>query len=292
MSLYHTTVDPEAPNDSHAIMLELIGPASRVLDVGCATGYLAEALRSRGSTVSGIEFDPDAGRRALPFLDKLVVGDLDSLDLAEEFAPASFDVIVFGDVLEHLKDPLSALRRARPLLAPGGAVVISIPNVAHGSLRLALLQGRWEYHDTGLLDRTHIRFFTRSTLLALLHDAGFVAVDLRRTVVDPLGAEIRVDRDRLPAGVLEWLQGQPDSDTYQFVLRAVRDDDDGARDVLAAAARRDAHRVLELEHRLAEASAERQELERHLQHVLGSRSYRALATPRRLYGRIRRSMER
>lgn len=292
MSLYHTTVDPDAPNDSHALMLELIGPAPRVLDVGCATGYLAEALRSRGSTVSGIEFDPDAGRRALPFLEKLVVGDLDTLDLAQEFAPATFDVIVFGDVLEHLKDPLSALRRARSLLAPGGAVVISIPNVAHGSLRLALLQGRWEYHDTGLLDRTHIRFFTRSTLLALLHDAGFVAVELRRTVVDPLGAEIRVDRDQLPAGAVEWLQGQPDADTYQFVLRAVRDDDDGARDVLAAAARRDARRVLELEHRLAEAGAERQDLERRLQHVVGSRSYRALALPRRLYGRVRRAMER
>lgn len=292
MSLYHTTVDPHAPNDSHALMLDLIGRADRVLDVGCATGYLADALQRRGSTVSGVEFDADAGRRALPFLDKLVVGDLDSLDLSREFATARFDVVVFGDVLEHLKDPLAALGQARALLAPGGAIVISIPNVAHGSVRLALLQGRWDYRDIGLLDRTHIRFFTRSTLLALLRDAGLVAVDVRRTTVDPLGAEIPVDSARLPSGVLDWLRREPDADTYQFVLRAVRDDDDGAREAIVAAARRDAARVLELERRLAEAGELREELERRLGHVLGSRSYRALEVPRRVYGRIRRSLGR
>jgi 2-polyprenyl-3-methyl-5-hydroxy-6-metoxy-1,4-benzoquinol methylase len=292
MSLYHTTVDPHAPNDSHALMLDLIGRADRVLDVGCATGFLAEALQRRGSTVSGVEFDAEAGRRALPFLDKLVVGDLDSLDLAREFAPAVFDVVVFGDVLEHLKDPLAALGQARALLAPGGAIVISIPNVAHGSVRLALLQGRWDYRDIGLLDRTHIRFFTRSTLLALLRDAGLVAVDVRRTTVDPLGAEIPVDSTRLPSGVLDWLRREPDADTYQFVLRAVRDDDDGAREAIVAAARRDADRVLELERQAAEDRESREELERRLESVLGSRSYRALAVPRSAYGRIRRSLGR
>lgn len=292
MSLYHTTVDPHAPNDSHALMLDLIGRADRVLDVGCATGFLAEALQRRGATVSGVEFDAEAGRRALPFLDKLVVGDLDSLDLAREFAPAMFDVVVFGDVLEHLKDPLAALGQARALLAPGGAIVVSIPNVAHGSVRLALLQGRWDYRDIGLLDRTHIRFFTRSTLLALLRDAGLVAVDVRRTTVDPLGAEIPVDSTRLPSGVLDWLRREPDADTYQFVLRAVRDDDDGAREAIVAAARRDADRVLELERQVAEDRESREELERRLESVLGSRSYRALALPRRAYGRIRRSLGR
>jgi 2-polyprenyl-3-methyl-5-hydroxy-6-metoxy-1,4-benzoquinol methylase len=288
MSLYHTTVDPNAPNDSHALMLELIGSDRTVLDVGCATGYLAEILKARGCRVSGVEYDADAGSRALPFLERLVVGDLDALDLTSEFAPGSFDVIVFGDVLEHLKDPKSLLASAASLLAPGGAVVISIPNVAHGSLRLALLQGRWDYHDTGLLDRTHIRFYTRSTLLALLQEAGLVAVDVRRTTADILGTEIEVDPTALPAVVIDWLRSQPEAETYQFVLRAVRDDDVGALAVVSAAARRDADHVAELEQLLAAERSDLQEARERLHEVLTTKSYRALAAPRRIYGRLRR----
>src|SRR5688572_21871280 len=120
---YDTDVDLSNRNNSHTLMVELVGGSKRVLDVGCATGYLAKALVERGCTVSGLEFDAQAAEEARSHLDRLVVGDLETMDLAEAFGDERFDVIVFGDVLEHLRDPLAALRKAEALLADRGSVV-------------------------------------------------------------------------------------------------------------------------------------------------------------------------
>lgn len=220
MTLYQTVVDPAVANSSHTIITKLVGHNQRVLDVGCATGYLARALRDQGCSVSGLEYDAEAGEQARSLLDRLVIGDLNALALSDAFPGAVFDKIVFGDVLEHLLDPAAVLRSAMTLLAPGGAIVVSIPNVAHGSLRLALLQGAWEYRDTGLLDRTHIRFFTLDGLQELLTSVGLVATDLNAVVLDPLAVEVRVDQTRLPAGVVDWVRHQPEAFSYQYVLRA------------------------------------------------------------------------
>ncbi|WP_182111774.1 MULTISPECIES: bifunctional 2-polyprenyl-6-hydroxyphenol methylase/3-demethylubiquinol 3-O-methyltransferase UbiG [unclassified Actinotalea] len=288
MSQYDTTLDPSVSNNSHVQLLDLVGGGKDVLDVGCSTGYLAEALTQRGCTVSGIEYDAEAAELARPHLDRLVVGDLNTLDLAEAFGERRFEVIVLGDVLEHLADPAPVLGRLVGLLAPGGSVVISIPNVSHGSIRLALLQGSWEYQELGLMDRTHIRFFTRCTLLAMLRGAGLSAVDVRTTVKDPLASEVVVDVERLPAGVVEWVREQPDALTYQFLVRAVVDDAAGA--VEASRLEREELRV-----RLAEAQGRVAHLERALERargdvdaVLATRTVRALAVPRAVYGRLRR----
>lgn len=222
-SKYDTAVDPES-NTSHALMLELVGSNKRVLDVGCASGYLARALRERGCRVSGVEYDADAAEEAAPVLDQLVVGDLERLDLAAEFASRQFDVVVFGDVLEHLRDPLPVLRSVRDLLRPGGGVVISVPNIAHADVRLSLLQGRFEYRDLGLLDVTHVRFFTRSSLRTFLADAGFIAVDVRATTADVFGTELADDAKGVDQAVVDKVLEDPDARTYQFVVKAVRDD--------------------------------------------------------------------
>jgi len=128
-------------------MVEMVGSNKNVLDVGCATGYLAKTLKAFGNTVTGLEYDPEAAERARQFADKVVVADLDHSDLTDVLAGETFDVIVFGDVLEHLRDPLPPLRQARSLLAPGGYIVISIPNVAHGDVRMSLLLGRFTYRN-------------------------------------------------------------------------------------------------------------------------------------------------
>jgi 2-polyprenyl-3-methyl-5-hydroxy-6-metoxy-1,4-benzoquinol methylase len=222
-SKYDTDVDPSS-NTSHALMLRLVGSNKRVLDVGCATGYLARALREQGCRVSGVEYDPAAAAEAEPALDKLVVGDLEQLDLTVELAGEQFDVVVFGDVLEHLRDPLPVLRSVRELLVPGGAVVISVPNIAHGDVRLSLLQGRFEYRSLGLLDNTHIHFFTRSTLRAFLRDAGFTAVDVQTTTADLLTTELADDARDADPRIVDALREDIDATTYQFVVRAVRDD--------------------------------------------------------------------
>lgn len=220
MTVYEAVVDSSDANISHTLIVEEVGSDKTVLDVGCATGYLAEALGRNGCTVSGIEYSTEAAEAARAHLDQLVVADLNAVTLADAFSGRSFDTVVFGDVLEHLLDPAAALRSAASLLAPGGKVVVSIPNVAHGSVRLALLAGRWNYVDRGLLDATHIRFFTYETLQDLLWDSGYVLESARSTVVDALATEIHIPSGVLSPEVVDWVRSRPYADAYQFVVTA------------------------------------------------------------------------
>lgn len=222
MTLYDTTVDTSVVNSSHSIVVRLVGEDRRVLDVGCSTGYVARALTAAGCTVSGIEYNPQAAELARPTLERLVVADLNQVALDEAFSGESFDSIVMADVLEHLEDPVGILRAATNVLAPDGSIVISIPNVAHGSLRLALLQGRWRYRDTGLLDRTHIHFYTVESLHEILAEAGLVATEIQSVVLDPLAVEVEIDEEALPEGVSDWVRAQPEAHAYQYVLTATR----------------------------------------------------------------------
>jgi 2-polyprenyl-3-methyl-5-hydroxy-6-metoxy-1,4-benzoquinol methylase len=299
-SKYDTDVDP-ASNSSHALMLRLVGANKRVLDVGCATGYLARALGAQGCRVSGVEFDPEAAKEASPALEKIVVGDLEQLDMAAEFVGEQFDAIVFGDVLEHLRDPLPLLRSARGMLSPGGCVVISVPNIAHGDVRLSLLQGRFDYRNLGLLDSTHVRFFTRQSLQAFLKDAGFTAVDVQTTTADLLTTELADTARGADPAVIDRLRDDIDATTYQFVIRAVRDD-------AVQLAEETAWRAAEMEKQLTAARAEVCQLEAalavakeeadalrgkaaaaddHVSALMNTKAMRGLSLPRAAWARLR-----
>jgi 2-polyprenyl-3-methyl-5-hydroxy-6-metoxy-1,4-benzoquinol methylase len=219
-SKYDTSVDLSNKNNSHTLIVELVGHGRRVLDVGASTGFLARVLTERGCRVTGIEIDPDSARRAEQFCDRVIVGNVEELSLGAELGEETFDVLVFGDVLEHLKDPLQALERFKVFLRPGGQVVASIPNIAHGSVRLALLQGKFRYRPLGLLDNTHLRFFTRESIEKMFEEAGFLIADLRRTTQGLFTTEIEVDGGLVPDDVVSLLQEDPEATTYQFVLAA------------------------------------------------------------------------
>jgi O-antigen biosynthesis protein len=221
-SKYETDLNLDDRNTSHAVITELVGHDKRVLDVGCAAGILAEFLTERGCRVTGIELDPEAARQAEGRCERVIVGDVERLDLGAELDAESFDVVLFGDVLEHLKDPLRTLKRLKPFLRAEGYVVASIPNVAHGSVRLALMQGRFRYRSLGLLDDTHLRFFTRESVEKLFTDAGFLITELRRTTRDIFDTEIEVDRELVPDEVRRLVEEDPEASTYQFVLTAHR----------------------------------------------------------------------
>ena len=167
------------PYSSHSVVLRWLaqGRGRRLLDVGAADGLLSRHLSERGWKVTAIERDPAAAEAGAARCELMVVADLDREVPALEGA---FDVIVYGDVLEHLADPLRVLGALNRVLAPGGEVLISIPNVAHLWIRLCLLFGRFDYLDRGILDSTHLRFFTDRSLGALLAEAGLSVV--RRTV--------------------------------------------------------------------------------------------------------------
>ena len=144
----------------------------RVLDVGCGFATTSERIQQLGNDVTGIEESEVACEVATKRLAHVVQSDLQSADLGD----ARFDVIIFADVLEHGPWPVSALQRYLQWLAPGGSVIVSLPNVGLWSVRFAHLFGRWEYEETGVLDRTHLRFFTRKTARWLLEQCGLTPV--------------------------------------------------------------------------------------------------------------------
>jgi 2-polyprenyl-3-methyl-5-hydroxy-6-metoxy-1,4-benzoquinol methylase len=170
------------PYSSHSVILDWLGAGRgrRLLDVGAADGLLSRLLTERGWKVTGLEADPAAAAAGAPHCERMIVADLDAGVPPLE---GEFDAIVCADVLEHLRDPAAALAALRRALAPDGEVVISIPNVAHLWMRLSLLAGRFDYAERGILDRTHLRFFTRRTLAALVTGAGLRVARLTPTPV-------------------------------------------------------------------------------------------------------------
>jgi O-antigen biosynthesis protein len=230
LSRYHRDIDL-ASESTHTRVIRLIGTGVRVLELGPSSGHMSRVLRDQGCSVVAIELDPESAAVAAQYCERVIVADLDSVNLDEELGSDRFDVIVAADVLEHLKNPLDALRRLRGFLAPGGSFVISLPNVAHGSVRLALLEGRFRYQELGLLDATHLRFFTRESIGQLLDDAELVMTEMYLQQLEIDASEVAFDRRRVPTEVMQALERDPDATTYQFVIKALPSDMPGLREM-------------------------------------------------------------
>jgi 2-polyprenyl-3-methyl-5-hydroxy-6-metoxy-1,4-benzoquinol methylase len=149
------------------------GKVNKVLDVGCGAGALAEAIGKKGYSVWGIESNIDACKTAKKRIDQVINCDLTNYSKIQKILrKEKFDIIVFSDVLEHIYDPYVVLASYLKFLNVGGKVIISVPNVAVWSNRFKVLFGLFNYSDTGLMDRTHIRFFTFRTTRLLVESAG------------------------------------------------------------------------------------------------------------------------
>lgn len=213
------------PHSSHSVMLRWLGDGHgrRLLDVGAADGLLARELTARGWRVTGIEGDPALAKAGADACESMLVADLD-----RETPPvaAGFDAIVYGDVLEHLREPSRVLAELNRAAGPAAPVIVSVPNVAHLWMRLSLAAGRFEYGERGILDRTHLRFFTRRSLGALLAGAGLRVERMTATPV-PL---YQVVPPRLHGRALAIVQGASAATAralprllgYQFVVLARR----------------------------------------------------------------------
>ncbi len=181
---------------------------------------MSEALVAKGCEVTGFERDPARAAEARRRCPTIHVGDLESdADLAQLEGP--FDVILFGDVLEHLRAPTRVLASVRSLLSPGGQVVTSIPNIGVWRGRWATLRGRFDYTDSGLFDRTHLRFFTRSSAHRMVRDAGY-RIAWERFARDQPPSPVVLRRyvpDRyLDAACDRLADGWPELFALQFVL--------------------------------------------------------------------------
>jgi predicted TPR repeat methyltransferase len=215
----------EIPGSSHVILLERAlrrGSGLAVLDLGFGTGRFAERIRPACRYLAGVELDAGAAAEGARFFDHPVTGDIFEGISGPWKAP--FDVIVAGDVLEHLPRPGDLLTALKPLLKSDGALLVSLPNVANVTVRASLLAGRFPYADRGILDRTHLRFYTRASARALLEDSGFriawetataMPVELAVPALGrpPLAGPVR-------AGTRLFAHAWPTLFGYQFVFEA------------------------------------------------------------------------
>ena len=211
-------------NTSYARVLALLERGGTVLDVGCGSGELDRYLAERGFEVWAIDGNAEALALAAPYCADARQADFEAADLSDLYAGVSFDYIIFADSLEHVREPWRLLESARRLLKPGGAVIASIPNVAHAAVRIAVAAGSFPYRKSGILDDTHLRFFTRSGIEALFAESGFHVEAMERTYI-PFGAESElipdVGRLRAPPEFEREIRETPEAETLQFVVRAV-----------------------------------------------------------------------
>jgi len=217
---YDSYIDLDEENSPWTKMVELMGEKKRVIDFGCATGYLAEALRGCGCNVIGIDNDEEALAKAARFCEQIIKADIDELNLKDFLGGRKVDVAIFGDVLEHLRDPKRVLQMTRDYLTEDGFVVASVPNIAYPSIRLQLLAGNFDYTETGLLDSSHLRFFTKRSLIHLFEESGYIPV-LIDCVVQPVRQK---DFLGLPPSIvnplMSLLQGDSTSDVFQYIIKS------------------------------------------------------------------------
>lgn len=218
--------DYDSFQQSHLICLGWIPEGSRILEFGPATGYMTRFLRDELScVVTGFEYSPEAATQAALFCERIIVGDIEDFSLWEPLSPP-YDFVIFADVLEHLRDPQSVLARCYKLMSGDGRILISIPNIAHWTVRFGLLKGNFDYASCGLLDNTHLKFFTKKTLTEMIRSAGFVIADMQITRTDyPLDHQFSKARLMRVKHLLNRLFDKffPDAIAFQMVVNCCRD---------------------------------------------------------------------
>ncbi len=224
---YESAIDLRVSNNAHTHLYNFIqedseGNASRVLEVGCSSGYFGEALRQAGHEVWGVELSAKAAARAREKLDHVFVGTIEEFLANDALQGITFDYITFGDVLEHLVDPVRVLKACRRFLSSNGCIAASIPNVAHKAVRLMLLEGRWDYAEFGILDNTHLRFFTRKSIVDMFTEAGFAVhrMDAVRLPTDETGIEISPELLEATSDLMP----DADQEVFQYTVLVSRSD--------------------------------------------------------------------
>ena len=213
-------------NLNYDLFVRLPVTAAQVLEVGCGAGVLGAAYLARnpGAIYTGVELNAAVAREAAEKLSRVIVGDIESEDVIVRLRALGtlFDLVVLGDVLEHLRDPWKTLRELKDLTMAGSICVTCVPNVAHWSLLVQQLNGRWDYADQGLLDHTHLRFFTYTSLDTAFKEAGWNVIDGTGRVFNkedteralamfrPIAASLNIPADKLDMNL----------SAFQWVMRA------------------------------------------------------------------------
>lgn len=204
-------------------VIHMVGASKRVLEIGCGRGSVTKILAQHGGCrVTGLELDLDAIKKAAPYCETIMQADLNSaewprlLDDVEQF-----DVVVAADVLEHLYDPWITLQRLISCIGPNGYLVISLPHIGHAAVVSCVINSDFEYHDRGLLDRTHIRFFGIKNIEELFAQADLKIIEVKYVLKSPEETEFSASWSALSATVQDAIKSSAYADVYQVVVKAV-----------------------------------------------------------------------
>ena len=217
LHVYQRTVRSDS-QDSLSVIAKLIQPGQTILDLGMGTGGLGQYLSQPQPIVAdGVTLNPTEAHIARKWYRNVAVADLDRDTLSTLFGNNRYDCIVCADVLEHLKAPQNLLAQCKALLNPGGRLLTSVPNAGYCGLVAELIQGDFRYRPEGLLDSTHLRFFTRTSLNRFFDENGWTTATIDTIQRSLLSSEFRVAFDSLPPAVARHLLALPDALTYQFI---------------------------------------------------------------------------
>lgn len=217
--IYQRTFNPTS-GDSLALVAKHIPPQSRVLDIGCGAGDLGQYLREEKQCyVVGLEYSKESITVAKDKLDKVAHIDLNQ-QMPHEILDEQFDVVVMADILEHIYTPKAVLQSTEKLLTATGKCLISIPNAGYVGALISLYDDQWQYREEGILDRTHIRFYTKKSVMTLLDDSGFSGAICDRVIKDLTASEFTQRIDCQPDAVRDWLLAKPEGSAYQFIVEA------------------------------------------------------------------------
>ena len=215
-------IDLNTPKNSHDFQILLTGKNKEVLEIGTATGYITKILKENGCKITGIEENPNFATSAKEFTEKMIVGDVETLDLDYHLKDKKFDVILLGDVIEHLKSPEIFLKTLHSLLNENGYLVCSIPNISYIIIRLQLLNGNFDYSNTGLLDDDHLQYFTLKTIISLLDKTNFRFKILHKVKEEfHLPHRSDFDQSNFSEILIDCIKKDPESLTYQYVFSAL-----------------------------------------------------------------------
>ncbi len=217
---YAHEIDPNG-GSAAAVLARMVEPGQRVLELGTGPGTVTRILHAKGCKVTGVEMDPETLATCAPFCERTVQANLEDPQWTAPLTGESFDAIICADVLEHLRDPRPLLNQLHGFLKPGGSVLMSLPNASHLTVVASLLGGRFPYQKNGLLDHTHLKFYGREDLEALLRECGLLWQHWHTVQVDPAQAELKAYWHLLDEETQAFLKAKcADGEVYQHVVRA------------------------------------------------------------------------
>jgi 2-polyprenyl-3-methyl-5-hydroxy-6-metoxy-1,4-benzoquinol methylase len=220
---YSVKINMKTENSSHTKILKKITSSSNVLEIGPGDGSMTNYLKNQlKCTVDCIEIDEKYKEKLSLLARRITIADLEKIDYVELIGEIKYDYIIFADVLEHLYNPWNVLNQMKFFLKEQGSILASIPNISNGAIVLSLMNGFFNYSEKGLLDKTHIRFFTRYSIYELFEKSGLNIKELDTTKIQPENTELYgyFNHLNLPNSTKDLIYSMKDYDTYQFIVEA------------------------------------------------------------------------